>query len=112
MENVNFGKAVEALNEGKRITRKGWADKGLFVFKQIPSVIGEGIVPNMQSLPQSVKDEFIRRFECKYASTSDKSYTGSIRYDNQLALVYPDNLIVGWSPSVTDALAVDWLILD
>lgn len=112
MENVNFGKAVEALNEGKRITRKGWADKGLFVFKQIPSVIGENIVPNMQSLPQSVKDEFIRRFDP--ANNPDKSSDtpSSIRYDNQLALVYPDNLIVGWTPSVTDALAVDWLILD
>lgn len=99
MQNLTFGQAVEALNNGKRVSRSGWNGKGLFVFKQVPSEISEEIIPKMQSLPQSVKDEFIRR-------------GGSIKYSNQLALVNTDNSINGWAPSVSDSLANDWTVLD
>lgn len=101
-----FGEAIKAAKEGKRITRGGWNGKGLFVFMQVPSEINKDIVPRMQSLPQSVKDEFQRRFD------SPEEQISSIYYSNQLALVNPSNLITGWSPSVSDALAEDWAILD
>lgn len=35
MKNLNFGEAIQALNEGKMVARQGWDN--LFVFKQIPS---------------------------------------------------------------------------
>lgn len=95
---MKFGQAIEALNEGKRIAREGWNGKGMFVFRQVPSEIREEIIPNMQSLPQSVKDEFARR-------------GGSIRYQNQMAIVYPDSTIYGWNPSPSDVLAEDWCVL-
>ncbi len=98
-ENLNFGQAVEALKEGKRVARKGWNGKGMFVFAQIPAEITEDIVPKMQSLPQSVKDEFARR-------------GGSIRYKNQFAIVYPCNTIYGWLASPSDVLENDWIVLD
>ena len=104
--NKTFGDAIEALKNGKRVQREGWNGKGLFVFMQVPSQIGKDIVPKMQSLPQSVKDEFQRRFE------SPSEQIDAIYYDNQLALVNPSNLITGWSPSTSDALAVDWVILE
>jgi len=104
--NQTFGQAIEALNNGKRVQREGWNGKGLFVFRQIPASISADIVPKMQSLPQSVKDEFQRRFD------DSPNQVNSIHYDNQLALVYPSNLITGWSPSTSDALANDWVILD
>lgn len=103
---VTFGDAILALKQGKRVARNGWNGKGLFVFMQVPSTINKEIVPKMQSLPQSVKDEFVRRFE------DESSQIDSIYYDNQLALVNPSNLITGWSPSTSDALAEDWVILD
>ena len=103
---MNFGDAIQALNEGKRVQRTGWNGKGLFVFKQVPAEISKDIVPKMQSLPQSVKDEFQKRFD-----DPDKQIS-AIYYDNQLALVNPTNLITGWSPSTPDALAVDWIVLD
>lgn len=106
IENVNFGKAIEALKEGKRVARQGWNGKGLFVFMQVPSFIGRDIVPKMQSLPQSVKDEFQKRFD------NQEEGVGGIYYDNQLALVNPNNLINGWAPSTSDSLADDWVILD
>lgn len=103
---MNFGQAIEALNNDKRVQRSGWNGKGLFVFRQIPSSIGKEIVPKMQSLPQSVKDEFERRF-------NDESFKiDAIYYDNQLAIVNESNMITGWSPSVADCMATDWIVLD
>jgi hypothetical protein len=99
LEQVNFGQAIEALKQGKRVARIGWNGKGLCVFMQVPATIGEEIIPKMQSLPQSVKDELARR-------------GGSISYYNQMALLNPDNSINGWAPSSSDTLAEDWVILD
>lgn len=99
MENVNFGKAIEALKQGKRVARQGWNGKGMFIFMQVPSEINSEIVHKMTSLPQSVKDEFIKR-------------GGNIKYKNQLAIVYSDNTIYGWVASPSDVLEDDWNILD
>jgi hypothetical protein len=98
-ENQNFGQAIEALKQGKRVSRQGWNGRGLFVFMQVPSEIESDIIAKMQSLPESVKNEFARR-------------GGAITYQNQMAVVYPNNSIHGWTPSPFDALAEDWVILD
>jgi len=103
---VTFGKAIEALKQGKRVCREGWNGKGLFIFEQVPSKVPSEIVPKMTSLPQFVKDEFKRRFE------GDSMTDGSIKYNNQIALVKPNNEINGWSPSTSDSLAIDWIVLD
>lgn len=99
VDNQNFGQAIEALKQGKRVSRQGWNGKGMFIFQQVPSEINEEIVPKMQSLPKAVKDEFAKR-------------GGSIRYKNQLAMVYPDNTVYGWVASPSDVLENDWCILD
>lgn len=93
-----LGMAIEALKAGKRVCRAGWNGKGLFVFMQVPATIPPEVIPKMQSLPESVKEEFAAR-------------GGSISYSNQLALVKPDGQISGWAPSASDALAEDWIIL-
>ena len=103
---MNFGQAIEALKQGKRVQRTGWNGKGLFVFMQVPSIINREIVPKMQSLPQSVKDEFERRFN------DPNEQIDAIYYDSQLSLVNPSNLITGWAASVSDSLANDWVVLD
>lgn len=95
---MNFGAAVQAMKNGKRVARSGWNGKGLFVFMQVPATIGTDVIPKMQSLPQSVKDEFAKRGV-------------AINYSNQCALVNPDNSINGWAPSITDSLAEDWEVL-
>lgn len=103
---VTFGEAIKALHEGKRVQRKGWNGKGLFIFMQVPSSVPADIVPKMTSLPQSVKDEFKRRFN------GPDMTDGTIKYQNQLAMVYPDNNIYGWVASPSDVLENDWIILD
>lgn len=104
MATLTFGQAIELLNEGKMITRKAWVT-GLFVFKQVPSTINKDIVPKMQSLPQSVKNEFQRRFD------SPSEQIDSISYSDQLVLVGLSNMITGWSPTPSDVLATDWIEL-
>lgn len=112
-ENQDFGQAIEALKQGKRVSRSGWNDKRLFIFMQVPSVIPMEIVPKMQSLPQAVKDEFEKRFINKdYAVGVDPIEMNSIKYKNQLAMVYPDNTIYGWVASPSDVLETDWCVLD
>ena len=95
--NQTFGEAIAAAKSGKRISREGWNGKGMFVFVQVPSEVPAEIVPKMSSLPPDVKAELVRR-------------GGTISYHNQMALVYPDSKIYGWTPSPSDALATDWCI--
>jgi uncharacterized protein (DUF1919 family) len=95
--NLNFGQALEALSSGKRVTKNNW-DK-LFIFMQIPAEISYDVIPKMQSLPQSVKDEFHKR-------------GSNINYSNQLVIVNQNNNISSWSPSVSDCLSQDWITLD
>lgn len=98
-EKVNFGKAIEALRQGKRIARKGWNGKGMFVFKQIPAEISLDIIPNMQSIPRTVKDHMIK--------------TGTtLKYTNQMAIVNSDGRVDSWVASSSDTFAEDWIILD
>lgn len=103
METMTFGEAILALQSGEMVQRKGWNGKGMFVFMQIPAIIPSHIVPNMQSLPEKVKEEFKRRFNIPHAITE-------IHYSNQLAIVNLGNDINGWAPSVSDTLAEDWVI--
>ncbi len=102
---LTFGEAIEALKKGQPVYRQGWNGKGLFVFRQVPAEIDLKIVPNMQSLPESVKDIFISR-----QTRSMNDPWNVISYSSQLALVNKNNMITGWSPSTSDALAVDWCI--
>lgn len=100
-----FGEALKALKNGLMVRRTSWHSCH-FVFRQVPSQISQEIVPKMQSLPDSVKNEFARRFE------SPDFQIDSIYYDNQLALVNQSNLIQSYSPSIEDCQAEDWAIYD
>jgi len=33
---MNFGQAIEKLKEGKKVARKGWNGKGIFIELQVP----------------------------------------------------------------------------
>lgn len=108
MKLVDFGVAIKALKEGKRVQRKGWNGKGLFIFMQVPAIIKGKTVPLMQSLPDSVKRELsIRNGHCL---TEDHML--SLKFKNQIAMMYPDNTVYGWVASPSDILEEDWVILD
>lgn len=111
---LTFGHAILALKEGKRVARSGWNGKGMFIFMHVSSQVSMDIVPKMTSLPQNVKDEFQNRYNRLNSAESpiDPILFNSIRYQNQLVMVYPDNSIYGWVASPSDVLEEDWEILD
>lgn len=93
----NFGWAIQALREGQMLRRAGWNGKGMFIVKQIPALIGADVIPKMQSLPQSAKDEMLKREQ-------------SIAYSNQLLIVRADGQADSWTASAADIFAEDWEI--
>ena len=97
---MDFGKVIEALKSGLAVRRKGWNGKGLFIVKQIPSHIEGGIIPKMQSLPQSAKNILLSR------------ENAHIDYTNQMLIINPDGRADSWVPSVSDVFAEDWEIVE
>lgn len=80
------------------IIRKGWNDKAMFVFKQVPSRVPADVVPKMSSLPESVKNRMM-----KYKMSPD--------YQNQMVIVDEDGCINSWVASSSDTFATDWILL-
>ena len=103
---MNFGSAIVLLENGNLLAREGWNGRGMFVCKQVPCEIPDTIVPNMQSLPQKAKDEFIKRFN------HDGVIFDSISYCSQMIIVDSNNQINSWVPSSSDIFATDWVIYE
>lgn len=93
---MKFGEVIEALREGKAVSRSVWDSKGLFVVKQIPNHIKEDIIPKMSSLPNRAKELLLA------------SENKSITYTNQMLIVNPDGRADSWVPSSSDIFAEDW----
>ena len=96
---MEFGEVIEALKSGLAVRRKGWNGKGMFVVKQIPYHIEGGIIPTMQSLPQSAKDILLRR------------ENAHIDYTNQMLIINSDGRADSWVPSSSDVFAEDWEVV-
>lgn len=91
---------TELLNSGFTVRRRGWNGKGLSVTKQVPSHITSDIIPNMQSLPKSMKDRILKT-------------KGFIDYTSQ-CIIYNENTgrADSWVPSISDLFAEDWEIVE
>lgn len=89
MEKLNFGQAIEAAKQGKRIAREGWNGVGMFAY----------IVP-----------------AASYPARTDvaKKYWGGklVPYRQYWALKTAQEDVATWSPSGSDTLAEDWIILN
>ena len=95
---VNFGQAIEAAKQGKRVARSGWNGKGMFVFQRQGFSVKKG--------------EF--KFDSRYGeSVQQYMVEHNLIFTPVLCLKAADNSIVtGWLASQTDILAEDWIILD
>jgi len=111
MDKVNFGQAIEALKQGKRVAREGWNGKGMFIFERPADELEVGfIVEKVKSLPQSVKDFFKAKDENE--APGEQGLT-KVKFGPYLCMYAADGSIVnGWLASQTDILAEDWTILD
>lgn len=96
-----YGEAIEAMRIGKCVAREGWNGKGMFVCKQIPSAINSGIIPKMQSLPDSAKSIILSRDE-----------DPTLYYEDQMIIVKPNGEINSWVASSSDTFATDWKVVE
>lgn len=96
-ENLNFGQAIEALKQGKRIARQGWNGKGMFLF-----LLPAGTVPT-----KAIYDPTLRAVIESEVGGETFEALGSIRM-----FTADKKILTGWLASQTDMLAEDWIILD
>lgn len=89
-ENLNFGQAIEAAKQGKRVARKGWNGSGMFAY-----IVPAAEYPAKTMVAQSIwgKD-------------------GKVPYREYWALKTAQNDVAPWAPSGSDSLAEDWVILE
>jgi len=85
---LTFGDALVLLKQGKRISRAGWNGKGMFVYMVL-----------VDSYPAQ--------------TDADRDCFGEVvLYNPYMAIKNVDHTVSTWVPSVNDALAEDWMILD
>lgn len=98
---VNFGEAIEALKQGKRVTRSGWNGKGMFLF-----LLPAGVVPT-----KAIHDPALRELIEQEVGGDTFEALGSIRMWTTNAQGRRA-LLTGWLASQTDMLSEDWIILN
>lgn len=80
---MNFGDAIRAMKDGKKVAREGWNGKGMFVFLVCPTEIKTDANVGFYSVHQSIA-----------MRTVDSS------------------IVIGWLASQVDMLAEDWVIVE
>ena len=100
LKDMTYGMAIEAIEKGFCIARRGWNGKNLFVCKQVPSFIRKENIAIMQSLPESAK-KIISSYDIK-----------GISYLNQMIIVNSEGIINSWVASSSDTYAHDWYIIN
>tara|TARA_R110000868_G_scaffold194416_1_gene439838 strand:- start:418 stop:726 length:309 start_codon:yes stop_codon:yes gene_type:complete len=97
---MNFGQAIEAMNNGKMVSRSGWNGKNMFIYKTVGNTVSADFIPKFASLPDSVK-EFLE------VRKMDVVFLPSITMYTATGEMQP-----GWLASQSDILAEDWGIVD
>lgn len=86
---MNFGRAIEALKDGMRVSRSGWNGKGMFLFL----VSGSNFVVNREPLLSIMGEGSI------------------VTYRPHIDMKDAEGKVVPWLASQTDMLADDWGIV-
>lgn len=91
---MTFGEALEALKYGKKVSRKGWNGKGMFLW------LMEGC---------EIKKEWIKEKGLLEACGEKESIKGlpSIRM-----LTAQGEVLTGWLASQSDMFAEDWILVE
>jgi hypothetical protein len=93
-KNLNFGQAIEALKQGKKVSREGWNGKGMYIW-----LLPATVVPR-----EWVKDE---QFLEAFGDKKELSCLPSIRM-----MTANGEVLTGWLASQSDIFAEDWIILN
>jgi hypothetical protein len=90
MNEMNFGEAIEALKLGKKVCRKGWNGKGMFLY-----LVSAGSYPVKMDAAKSIADE-----------------NGNVNYGPYVALKAANGSVYPWNASQADMLSNDWEVID
>jgi hypothetical protein len=107
-QNLNFGRAIEALKEGKKVARNGWNGKGMFLY------LKEGVVNSAYVLEEEAAGETLKT---EFNGVSAKLFEP---HAGDLVTVYPSicmwtatqEIVLSWNASTIDMLAEDWCIVE
>ena len=87
---MNFGQAIEALEEGKKVAREGWNGKGMFAYMVNGSQFQVNRAPLNSIFEQGTLLEYRAHIDLKAA----------------------DGTCGVWNPNMMDILAKDWVIVE
>jgi len=87
---MNFGKALEALKDGKKVSREGWNGKGMFLFLVPGSRFKVNRPPLMGIYPEGTE----------------------ISYQPHIDMKTAQDTVVPWLASQSDILAEDWDVVE
>lgn len=90
MEGLNFGGALQALKDGKKVCRQGWNGKGMFLFLVPGSTFKVNRPPLLGIYEEGTE----------------------INYHAHIDMKTADDKVVPWLASQTDVLSEDWMIID
>lgn len=92
---MNFGEAIAALKNGKKVARTGWNGKGMFLWlKQAATVKADWC-----------KDPLLKSI----AETNG----GEVEALGTICMKTADNkVLTGWLASQTDMLSEDWMVVE
>ena len=98
-KNLDFGKAIAALKEGKRVAREGWNGKGMFLWLKPAAVVKA----------EWCKDPLLKSLA--------EDNGGEIPALGTICMFTHDStgrkaILTGWLASQSDMLLEDWVILD
>jgi len=92
---MDFGDAIRALKEGKKVAREGWNGKGMFLFLLPEGTIPKSVIHDgaLASVVNEVEGETFEALGSIRMWTADKK------------------VLTGWLASQTDMLSEDWCIV-
>lgn len=93
---MNFGQAIEAIKEGKRVARSGWNGKGMYIY-----------LVRWSSIPTD-------HLRAEAKSAVGKQHTEeTIIINSHIDMKAADgSIVVGWLASQTDMLSDDWEVVE
>lgn len=98
-EGMTFGDAIEAMKRGKKVCRKGWNGRGMFLW----------LKPATQIKAEWCKDEMIKRLV--------EENGGEILGLGTICMYTHDStgrkaILTGWLASQSDMLCEDWMVVE
>lgn len=102
---MTFSGAIEALNKGAFVARKGWNGKGMFLYKVEAS---DTTYEQLRRRCKDAIDYVYKNVKDDEPQTVQETIHINAHIDMKAA---DDSIVVGWLASQTDMQADDWHIV-